>query len=192
MQSRNKQGRWKKTKGWTWRIAVAFIIALALSPFIPKRELEFNRIPMVQNVAEAEQLTPEIIEKMKKDVIERLRNAETKGHEIKDGEVFYTHDSTRTQRDACMKIGGKRPIDCDSWGALQIKIPTAQRWYSQLYGKEITEMEALTIVLDYKKASQLAIDAITKIEGSIYEWTGARSEKEFYDYVVPLIREYEK
>ena len=192
MQKRDKKGRYSKVKRWFWGSVFMFILALAVQPILTSvfgNEVEWTS-PVIQKV-EAKEVTPEIIEKMKKDAIERLRNAETKGHVIKSGEVFYTNDPTNKQREACLRIGGKRPIDCDSFGPLMIKIPTAQAWYKQLYGKEITEMEALVMILDMKTAAPFAIDAIVKIEGAIFAWTGARSEKEFYEYVVPLIREYE-
>lgn len=191
-QIRSSNGRWKKTGGWIGRIFIALIIAISISPFLPKRALEVNNIPMVPNVASAETITPEIVEKMKKDVVERLQASESKGHEIKDGEMFITLDPNSKMKDACLRIGGKSPVDCYSFGVFQIKISTAQRWYKMLYQKDITEMEAMNIVLDKQKAESLAIDAIVGIEGAIYEWSGALKDREFYDYIIPLIREYSK
>ena len=141
--------------------------------------------------ASAKELTPEIIERMKSDIIAKLKEAETHGQDIKEGEMFYTNDPTTKMRGVCLAIGGKRPISCDSFGPLQMKIPTIQGWYKELYGKEVTEIEAFNIAEDMKSAAPLATDAIVRIPGAIYAWTGAKNEKEFYDYVIPLIREYE-
>lgn len=194
MQPRKSNGQFKSAaKRWTWRILVVFFLALLIQPLLPSRTVEFI-MPTAGSVireANAEEPTPEIVERMKQDIIAKLRHAETNGHEIADGELFYTNDPSGKMREACLRIGGKRPIDCDSFGPLQMKIPTIQGWHKELYDKTLTDMEALAIAVDFAKASQLAIDAIVNIPGSIYAWTGARNEKEFYEYVIPLIREYE-
>lgn len=117
MQPRKSNGQFKSAaKRWTWKILIVFFLALFIQPLLPSRTVELAA-PITSHVireANAEEPTPEILERMKQDIIAKLRHAETNGHEIADGELFYTNDPSNKQRDACLKIGGKRPIDCDS------------------------------------------------------------------------------
>jgi hypothetical protein len=128
------------------------------------------------------------VDELKKEVVEKIRNDES-GIAFSDGDVFYTHDPTESDYADCRRIGGKRAIDCDSWGPLQFKIPTIQHFYQTLYNEQISEKEALLVALDEEKATNLAIDIIINVEGGVYEWSSAYRREDYYNTIIPLIRD---
>ena len=131
------------------------------------------------------------ISKMKRDVVLRIRDKESRGFDPKDGELFYTHDSSKSMRAICEKTGGKRNLECESWGVMQMKIPTIQLWYTQLGRGTISEKDAMLLALDNEKAMQFAEDVIFNIKGSVWAWTTAVSERTWFDYQINLIRDLE-
>jgi hypothetical protein len=131
------------------------------------------------------------VEELKKDVVEQIRKDES-NVKFSATDVFYTHDPSRANWDECMRTGGRRNINCDSWGPLQFKITTIQHFYKTLYNKEISQKEALLIALDEEKAVSLAQDIIINVEGGVYEWTTAHNRTEYYNTVIPFIRDLEK
>lgn len=131
-----------------------------------------------------------IIKIMKQEVVKMVRYSEV-NRELDKGELFYTNDPHSSILEKCNKVGGKRGISCDSWGVFQFKIPTVQFYYQKLYNKELTEMEAMLIALDEKKATKLAEDIIFKVEGGVWEWSGAKKNKAYLSKQIPFIRELE-
>lgn len=129
----------------------------------------------------------EIVEQLQHEVIARLQRDES-GGEASGGDVLYVNDPQSSLRGECARIGGMRHIECDSWGVMQFKIPTVMWFYSQLYGEEITEKQALMIALDDDKARALASDAIFQIEGAVWHWSAADNDPSYYAYQIPFIR----
>lgn len=128
-----------------------------------------------------------VIKDLENEVIARLQRDESGGGDS-GGDVFYTNDPSSDLVGTCSRIGGKRHIGCDSWGVMQFKLTTVMHYYDVLYGKKITEKEALTIALDDDKARALARDIIFDVEGGVWNWSAANNDASYYAYQIPFIR----
>lgn len=138
-------------------------------------------------LAEREGDLSEIVSQLKQEVVARLRRDES-GGEDSGGDLFYTHDPSSAYVGTCARIGGKRNIQCDSWGVMQFKLTTVIHYYKVLYGEVITQKQALVIALDDDKAEALASDIIFNVEGGVWEWSAANNDSSYYAYQVPFIR----
>ena len=127
------------------------------------------------------------VQTMKREVVMSIRDKESRGFTPKSGEVFYTHDSTKSMRSECQRTGGERDLSCDSFGIMQMKISTIQLWWKQLGRGEITEKDALLLALDNDKSVQFAEDVIFGIKSSCFAWsTCGTNEKEKIEVIRSL------
>lgn len=129
----------------------------------------------------------EVISQLQHDLIARLQRDES-GGEASGGDVFYANDPRSDLRGTCTTIGGKRNIECDSWGVMQFKLTTVMHYHEVLYGEKITQKQALIIALDDDQARALASDIIFKVEGGVWNWSAAYKDESFYAYQIPFIR----
>jgi len=164
-------------------VAIGTVVTIYGTLYYKEQPVEYVKIENVK-------VDSKIIKMMKQDVVKMVRYSEV-DRELEQGELFYTNDPHSSISKKCNKVGGKRGIACDSWGAFQFKIPTVQFYYKKLYGTELTEMEAMLIALDEDKATALAEDMIFKIEGAVWEWSGAQKNKAYLAIQIPLIRKME-
>lgn len=130
------------------------------------------------------------IEQLKDEVLNKIHAAESNVL-LKEGEVFYVNDPNSKMREACLRVGGKRPLSCDSWGPWQMKIEFIQRRHMELYAKPITEKDAILLALDNDKARAFASDCIFNLEGCVWEWSTSAKHVEFLKTMIPLVREME-
>lgn len=130
----------------------------------------------------------EIVAQLQKEVIARLQRDESGDVDTSGGIVFYANDPRSDLQGSCARIGGKRNIECDSWGVMQFKLTTVMHYYDVLYGKQITEKEALLIALDDDQARALASDIIFKVEGGVWNWSAANNDANYFSYQIPFIR----
>jgi len=133
----------------------------------------------------------DIIKGLKQELINKLRQGESGGVDT-GSTIFYTNDPSSANREVCARIGGRRDLDCDSWGVMQFKIPTIVWYYPQIYGTEITEKEALILALNDEKAMDFASRIIFEIEGGVWNWSAAQNDATFYTTQIPFIRSLEK
>jgi len=168
-------------------VAIGTVITIYATLYYKAQPVEYVK---VENIT-VEKIDYKILKLMKRDLVKTLRWEEL-NRELVPGELLYTNDPTKSMQSKCNRIGGKRDINCDSWGPMQLKIPTVQYYYMQLYGKELTEVEALLIALDEEKAMAFAEDIIFEIEGSIWNWENSvNKKKSYYMKQIPFIRETE-
>lgn len=138
-------------------------------------------------LAEQEGDLTEVIFQLKQEVVARLQRDES-GGDASGGDVFYTNDPSSSYRETCGRIGGMRNIECDSWGVMQFKLTTVIYYYDVIYGKTITQKQALIIALDDNEARALASDIIFNVEGGVWNWTAANNDSSYYAYQIPFIR----
>ena len=71
---------------------------------------------------------------------------------------------------------------------MQIKLGTLQWFYPKVYGKEVSQMEALAITQDLEQAKRFFVDCAVKVEGCVWYWSTAEKHKAYFEVVIPLIR----
>ncbi len=185
---RNNKGRFRRslTKIYITVIIASFLVVVGGEKVMEWAEA--NEPIVIERIVEVDS---NIIQLMKEDLVNNLRLEESGGR-MEDGRLLYTNDPRQSMKKKCNKIGGVRDINCDSWGVMQFKIPTVIDFYDRLYGKEITEVEALLIALDEQKALKLAEDMIFEIEGAIWNWENSVNKKRsYYLQQIPFIRSLE-
>lgn len=74
------------------------------------------------------------------------------------------------------KAGSLPKKDKVSIGCMQFKISTVQMYSKQLYGKVLTDNEAVLLALDCEQAKALAKDVIFKVQGGLWNWSVATKE----------------
>lgn len=129
----------------------------------------------------------EVVAALEDEVVARLQRDES-GIEASGGDVFYANDPRSALAGSCTTIGGRRNIECDSWGVMQFKIPTVIGYYKQIHGVELSQKEALLLALDDEKARALAKEIIFTVEGGVWNWSAAYNDEAFYAYQIPFIR----
>lgn len=92
------------------------------------------------------------VDMLKADVVNQLKSCESNGYKEKDGLIVFDTN--------------QKP----SIGKLQFQVKTVVYYYSKLYGKTITNKEAIEIALDESKASDLAKDILFKVDNGSGEW----------------------
>ena len=196
-QPRTSNGRYATNRGAKRLLAIIALITgawLAYGAYLDMSVTTTYVAEAIKPVAKAMRAPDRLdkaIEKMKRDVVLRIRDAESSGYNPKEGDLFYTHDSAKSLRAECTKTGGKRNLECESWGIMQMKIPTIQLWHKQLGKGEITEKDAMLLALDGEKAVAFAEEVIFGIKGSVWAWTTATADRTWFDYQINLIRDLE-
>lgn len=130
---------------------------------------------------------------LKVEILATMRAGETSNKTIEAGQLFYTNDPKRSDRPKCAVIGGKRDLNCDSWGAYQFKIPTVQLYYQKLYNQNISQVDAMLVALDIIKAEALAYDIVIKEKGGIKSnWENTYyANEDFFETAITQVRTLE-
>jgi hypothetical protein len=191
MRLRDTKGRFRKSSPIIIGLLVfgAFLGGTLSSESIAT---EYSVVEKIVEETKTDERLREKIREMKDEVLDILHEGESNGKEMEDGELFYTNDPNSRMREECSRIGGRRNINCDSFGPLQMKIGTIQHFNMKMYGKEITQVDALLLALDLEGAKKWTEDCFMLIEGCIWEWTSAQAHKPFLVRHIPLIRELEE
>lgn len=120
-----------------------------------------------QPLEAAEIITPDTIEQMKNDVLNRLSQCESGGRDSEDGIVTFDPDKS-----------GK-PQNIPSYGIFQFKAPTVQYYHKKRTGEDLTGKEAILLALDDEKARELASWIIFDTDaGSKNDWVICSRVKE--------------
>lgn len=200
-QHRNTKGQFAR-KGIKWTLIITVVGAVAFFGFNGQFNTWYTKtqnqmdvvVPMKVAVAHADEtdqaLALKSIDQLKQDLIAKIWQSETGTYVQKDGELLITYDPTKAMiaSGVCLVIGGKRPIDCDSYGPMEEKIGTIINYWPQLYGTSITQVEAFTVANDPVQAKKFFIDCSTKISGCIFNWTYANNNPVYFNIVIPIIR----
>lgn len=102
--------------------------------------------------AEIIDTTPQKLEALKQDVIDRLQACESAGKSEDAGLIIFDSNNQA------------------SIGQLQFQIKTVQHYEKVLHGRDISRKEAILIALDTPKARALATEIIFETQGGIWNW----------------------
>jgi hypothetical protein len=184
------------TSKWSWEKKLCFAllilcIVLPLGHGVIMRVLTvIGRETVARNVAVAMELPvveDKTGEELRAEMMGRLHRGES-GVVLDEGEVLFTFDPNSSMRERCTRIGGSQPLDCLSMGPYQLKVGTIQHYYPTLYGKEITALDAIVLANDDEQAREFAERCIIEIQGCIWNWSAALSDRQYFEIVVPIIR----
>lgn len=200
MYHRNSRGQFAS---WRKRILGFAVLALIGAYFIFGHPLVMSWLDKsMYSVRAVNSFTAEAAEdnatktaqELREEMIAIIWDGESDSYQPKAGEVFHTYDPDRAMRESgvCLREGGKRPIDCDSYGVMQIKIGTLQDMYPQVYGESISQIDAIMLTQDPARAKQFAVDCWVKVEGCVWRWTTAEKHAEYFNTVLPIIRKLEQ
>jgi hypothetical protein len=132
------------------------------------------------------------VEKMKAEVVAKLKDGESRGINFKEGEMKPTFDPPQSLKASCGKIGGTMKSECLSWGAYQAKSGTIQLWAKQLDGTELTEKQAIELALDTERMTEFVTRVIFSLKGSIWNWSYATANRTWFDDKISTIRTLEE
>lgn len=160
-----------------WVASVAVVAGVATT-FVSYGEVEAQN-PEIKVV----DLTPEKIEVLKTDLVERLTQCEGMHYTEEDAIVTYDNNPKETLR-------GKNVW---SFGLLQWKVSTIQSQVKLRDGKDITQKEAVLLALDTSEAQALAKYTIFsgKDAKGIGHWHGCAEKHDLYGEV-KMIQRLEK
>lgn len=102
---------------------------------------------------------PAKIEQLKAEVLDTLKNCESRTHTESDGLIVMDSNNEL------------------SIGLFQFQILTVQHYYKSIYQQEITRKEAVEIALNEQKSRQLANDIIFTAQG-IRNWANCATKHE--------------
>lgn len=134
---------------------------------------------------------PQKIAEVKDMLATIVHRGESTGKVLKDGEIYSVFDPSEAMKSKCL-TPGTRPIDCESYGPYQIKIGTLRYFAKQVYGHEVTELEAMRIANDNVKAKEFFLECSIKVTGCVWHWTAAKNNRSKVEVLVEVIRKLEK
>jgi multidrug efflux pump subunit AcrA (membrane-fusion protein) len=170
MQNRDNRGRFARSKKFgkilVWIIILGAIIvgsAKLYQTMYPKmiyKEIE---------VDVSDKMFAQKIDSLEKSVVKQVESCESVG--FKESDALVTYDPTNTQRavDSNNVIVDKGQM---SYGVLQFKTKTVQYYYKSLYGKTLTNLDAILVALNASSSEALAQDIMfTSPKMGLTDWT---------------------
>lgn len=142
--------------------------------------------------AESKDELPAKVEELKNTLANLIHQGETDGHTMTEGEIFSVFDPSASMKAECLKANTVRKIDCESYGPYQEKIGTIMHYAVQVYGRKVSQIEAMQIANDPIRAKDFLIQCSLKVQGCVWNWTAARNEKAQVELLIGLIRTLEK
>lgn len=143
-------------------------------------------------MAENNENVPLKIQELKDQLANIVHQGESDGRNMHDGEIFSVFDPSDAMKGKCLKANTIRPIDCESYGPYQEKIGTIMYYAPKVYGKEVNQMEAMTIANDGEKAKDFFLKCSIKVQGCAWNWTAAKNNRDQVELLVNVIRSLEK
>ncbi len=161
---RDKRGRF--AKGWfkrfirkVWGIIKISGAVAAVGAVIFIGGMAFAKTSDVQAVTpQTIDLTPQKIESLKSDLVERLSQCESAGNP----NIATTYDNN--------KAGTLKGEDVFSYGVMQWKSRTLKGFAQQRDGSVLSTKEAVILALNNVEAKKLAQYTIFETKGGIYHW----------------------
>lgn len=141
--------------------AALFGLAVALCSGILTVALSTSKVS-AENEPETKVIdnTPAHIEALKDSVVDRLSSCESAGHDEDYGLVTFDQNSK----------GTLSARNTPSFGVMQFKVTTVQKYVKDQTGKDINGHDAIILALDAKEAKDLAKWVIFNVQGGIYNW----------------------
>jgi hypothetical protein len=116
----------------------------------------------VEKVVEVD-ITSDRIEQTKRDIVTRLSTeCEYQGWHATATPHIIDSDGK----------GGKQVV----FGPFQFVPTTVTYYYKKLYGKEITQAEAIMCAMGWDCSYELAYDIIWEVKGGLFEWTNCANK----------------
>jgi len=128
------------------------------------------------------------IEKMKEEVVAKLKDGESRGIEFVSGEMKPTFDPPQSLKSVCSRVGGTMKSECLSYGHYQMKLGTIKMWQKELGDPVMSDMEAIELAFDDKKSSEFVERVIFQIKGSVWNWSYATANRTWFDDKISTIR----
>ncbi len=161
---RDKIGRFarKARNRAAWVIVVSMVAIVAYSYGVA----DHGNVVMAQNIIVStttpmSELKGKSVEQLKDEVIAKLSNDENGDPNKVPVKMDDNNKGTLPAKDKF------------SYGCMQYKNSTVQRHYKAIYGKDLTNLEAVLLALDCDKAKALAREAIFGKPNAVEEWTMA-------------------
>lgn len=207
-QKREKDGTYgQKNNHWGIKLFLVLVVLAisfgvwtstdwAISFYRGAEKISYQAVKEVKvdlNIPDTKEKVETRLATLKFDLLKKIRSYE---FPIKSnpGDLKYVNDPRDSEMGECARRGGQRSLKCDSWGDYQFKVPTVQYFHQKLYGKTVSQTEAMLIALDNTKAEALLMDVVIKIPGSFPDnWTNTyKKDAQYFDHTITLIREYEE
>lgn len=157
--TRNKIGRFDSFKAKVSRTIKQLLVAMTLVAMGAGAYAMSMPATITATTPEIIDNTPKKIEQLRKDLVTTLMNCERGGRTEADGLITIDNNSRGT-------LTGD---DILSYGLLQFKTKTVQRFVKFRDAKDITALDAKLLALDSEQAQSLAQYAIFE-KGAINEW----------------------
>ena len=160
-------------------------------------EVEMTEAEKIAAQAQSREMLDKKIREIKDEVMNRIKygkngtSGESAGHRPKEGSVFYANDPRDALESHCSALNVVRNIECDSWGEWQFKILTVIHYMKELYGQDVSQVDALVIALDKAKADALAEKIIFEVKGGVWNWSVTKGDEDYYNEKITLVRELE-
>ena len=137
-----------------WGIGLAIFTGLLLGTFLVGQALTIDmphRDLVIDNL-------PRVVEQLKNEVVATLESCESR--EAKEPWGLITFDPDKT---------GKA-VNIPSIGGLQFKVKTVQHYVKQFEGRDITQVEAISIATNPERARSLAKKVVFEAGKGDKEW----------------------
>lgn len=176
---RDSKGRFasKEWRYFIFKLKVAgSIIAFSAMLFVGSMSYHTYHSSFLSFTAEAWEL-PEVVRgdttKLEAQLVDIVWGGES-GHYVPvKGETLPTFDPSSSMYASCIKIGGRHPKDCLSYGPFQLKIGTVQHYAPEVYGREVSEREARDIAEGLDTARHFFVTCSVEVRGCVKNWTTA-------------------
>ena len=109
------------------------------------------------------------IDSLEKSVVKQVEDCESQGYTESDALVTYDPRDSDRATDAGKVVVDKGQM---SYGVLQFKTKTVQYYYNSLYGKKLTNLEAIMVALNASSSEALAQDVMFQSpKMGLTDWT---------------------
>lgn len=180
---------------WQRKLLLVFMILCASVPIggTLASKFEPRTLTYTAPVVEAAEIRKDLtLEEAKAELDHIVWGGESGKYEPKEGEILPTFDPNKAMYASCIKIGGRMPKDCLSYGPRQEKIGTIQHYWPMLYGGvEISEKDARDVAEGLESSYKFFMDCSIKIKGCVWNWTTAAAHPKEVELLIRIIRKGE-
>lgn len=180
---------------WQRKLILMFMILCASVPLggTLASKFEPRTLTYTAPVVEASEIRSDLtLEQAKAELDHIVWGGESGKYEPKEGEILPTFDPNKAMYASCIKIGGRMPKDCLSYGPRQEKIGTIQHYWPLLYGEEISEKDARDVAEGLESSYKFFMDCSIKIKGCVWNWTTATAHAKEVELLIRIIRKGER
>lgn len=199
-QPRKSNGTYTMKGMNKWEIRIILFVVLMCATYLLGTFITIKFTPSeITATAHADTRSPELkgltIEQLENKLDAIVWGVEStgkvgKGLTMEEGEIFPTFDPSKAMYAQCIKIGGKQPKDCLSYGPRQEKIGTIEYYWPKLHdGATITDSDARDVAENNQNSKRFFLDCSVQIKGCADNWTSFSNHKTEGQIYLDLIRE---